>query len=123
MVKRKTGKIFPEHYKQQAIANNISIQTVYSRLERGWDLEKAVNTPPVRKTYIHEAKREDGWIVPSDRPRLKKTMGVNLYQDLEPLFNEALEESGLSRSDFVANAVEQYLLKLWTPKKNLSKIK
>ncbi len=123
MVKRKTSKVFPDDYKEKAIANNISVNTVYSRLERGWDLDKAVTTPPIRKTYIHEAKREDGWVIPSDRPRLKKSMSVSLYQDLEPLFNEALADSGLSCSEFIANAIEQYLLKLWTPKKNLSKIK
>jgi hypothetical protein len=123
MVKRKTSKVFPDDYKEKAIANNISVNTVYSRLERGWDLDKAVTTPPIRKTYIHEAKREDGWVVKSDRPRLKKSMSVSLYQDLEPLFNEALADSGLSCSEFIANAIEQYLLKLWTPKKNLSKIK
>jgi hypothetical protein len=123
MVKRKTSKVFPDDYKEKAIANNISVNTVYSRLERGWDLDKAVTTPPIRKTYIHEAKREDGWVVKSDRPRLKKSMSVSLYQDLEPLFNEALADSGLSCSEFIANAIEQYLLKLWTPKTNLGKIK
>ncbi|WP_373479261.1 hypothetical protein [Geminocystis sp.] len=117
MVKRKTNKIFPNEYREKAIANNIALATVYSRLERGWDLDKAVTTPPIRKTYIHQAKREDGWVVSSDRPRLKKSMSVSLYEDLEPLFNKALADSGLSCSEFIANAIEQYLKKLWTPQK------
>lgn len=116
-MKRKTSKVIPEEYREIAIANNISLQTVYSRLDRQWDLDKAVSTPPLRKTYIHEAKREDGWVVPRDRPRMKKAMGVYFYQDLEPLFLEALQDSGLSCSEFIAQALEGYLLKLWKPSK------
>jgi hypothetical protein len=120
---RKSSKIFPDQYKERAIANGISIQTVYARLQRGWDLEKAVTEKPGTNTYAHKAHREDGWITASERPRLKQCFSTSIYQDLEPTFNKALEESGLSRSEFIANAVEQYLLKLWTPKTNLSKIK
>ncbi len=37
----KVAKILPEEYKQKAIENHISIQTVYKRLRTGWDLERA----------------------------------------------------------------------------------
>ncbi|WPF87340.1 hypothetical protein WEU38_11005 [Cyanobacterium aponinum AL20118] len=113
MVKRKSSKILPDEYREKAIANDVPIPTVYARLQRGWDLEKAVSSPPKKNARIMEAKRDEGWLVPSERPRLKHSYSTNIPEDIEPLFNEALSESGLTRSEFIAHAIEEYLTKLW----------
>jgi hypothetical protein len=125
MSERKHGVVLPDEYRELAIANGISIKTVYARIKRGWEVNKAVTVLPTKITSAHTNKREEGWIVSGNRAK-GSPITFTMYKDSEDLFNEAVNESGLSRSDFVANAVEQYLLKLWkskTPKKNLSKIK
>jgi hypothetical protein len=109
----KVGKLLPEEYKQKAIENNIPIPTVYGRLERNWDLERAVTELP--KNIVKVVREPTGEIKASNRPK-GDVFSVTLYKDLEPLFNQALEESGQSRSVFVADAIEQYLLKLWKPR-------
>ena len=111
----KKGKKLPPEYQEIAIANGLSLSTVYDRLNRGWDLDKAVNTPPTRKTYASSSERIDGSIKATDRPR-GRTITFSTYKDIEPLLNDAIKESGKSKSQFIADAVEQYLLKLWKPK-------
>jgi hypothetical protein len=111
----KKGKKLPPEYQEKAIANGLSLSTVYDRLNRGWDLDKAVNTPPTRKTYASSSERIDGSIKATDRPR-GRTITFSTYKDIEPLLNDAIKESGKSKSQFIADAVEQYLLKLWKPK-------
>jgi hypothetical protein len=121
MSERKHGVILPDEYRELAIANKISIKTVYARIKRGWPVDKAVTSQPQKKTCAHINNRQDGWIMAGNR-RKGSPITFTMYEDSEDLFNEALKESKLTRSDFVANAVEQYLLK-WTPKTNLGKIK
>ncbi len=122
MSELRPGHILPDEYKEKAIANGINIKTVYQRIKRGWEIDKAVTTPPSKTgTSAIYNKRVHGSITAGDRPK-GSPITFTMYKDLEDLFNDALKESKLTRSDFVANAVEQYLLK-WTPKKNLSKIK
>lgn len=47
-VKRKRGHESHGHYPQQAIDNNISLSTYYSRVERGMSKEKASTKPVLR---------------------------------------------------------------------------
>lgn len=110
------GVILPEEYKQKAIANQLSLQTVYARIKRGWELEEAVNTPPKIKTAAHFNKRDkEGNILSGQRPK-GKHRNFTAYADMDKLLNDAIVDSGLSQSDFLAMAVEEYLLKLWKPK-------
>ena len=115
MVNRKVGKKLPPEYHDKAIENKIPLSTVYNRLNRGWDLEKAVTTLPTRKTYASTENREEGVMIPSDRPR-GKSITFNPYQEYEHLLNNAIAESGKSRSEFIADVLEYYLLKVWKPK-------
>ena len=115
MVNRKVGKKLPPEYHDKAIENNIPLSTVYNRLNRGWDLEKAVTTLPTRKTYANTQNREEGVMVPSSRPR-SKSISFSPYKDYEDLLNDAIAKSGKSRSEFIADALEHYLYNVWQPK-------
>jgi hypothetical protein len=115
----KTAVLLPEKYKKIALANNISIQTVYGRLRRGWDVEKAVKVPPDKsKGKSADVPRKEGAIMPSDRPRCSKPISFYFYQDLEKILESAVKSSGLSRSEFISQVVEEYLLK-WQKQKGM----
>jgi hypothetical protein len=103
----KVAKKLPEEYRKKALENNLSLTTVYARISRGWDLEKAVTKTP-SKIYTENNKRIEGEIQKSDRPR-SDLFSIRIYQDNEKLFQEAVKESGKSKSQFVADAVDYYL--------------
>jgi hypothetical protein len=113
----KVGKKLPEEYKLKAIENGISIQTVYGRLQRGWDLEKAVTKKSTKIPLLtrKNSRTETGEYKASKRPK-GRNIGVTIYKDLEPLLNQAIEESGKTKSEFIGDIVEEYLLKSWQPK-------
>lgn len=102
----KVAKKLPEEYKQKAIANNISLQTVYQRLQRGWDLEKAVTKVSHRKDL---KRSEDGTIISGDRPKTTKSYAFCAYQDNQELLEKAIEKSGKSQSVFLADIVDTWL--------------
>jgi hypothetical protein len=109
MSKIRPGIVLPDKYKELAIANRISLKTVYHRIKRGWEIEKAVTTPPSnRGESSRKNGRVHGSIRAGDRPK-GSPITFTMYQDSQDLFNEAVNKSGLSRSGFVANVVEQYL--------------
>ena len=110
----KVAKKLPEEYKEKAIANGISLQTVYQRLQRGWELEKAVTTVSHRKNLY---RSEDGTIISGDRPKTTKTYAFCAYQDNQELLEKAIEQSGKSQSVFFADIIDSWL------KRNKKKIK
>jgi hypothetical protein len=115
----KVGYKLPKPYKEKAIDNGISLQTVYCRLERGWDLERAVTEDPRKnRTPIAAAidsRDEEGNLKSVGRPK-GKLISFTPYRDMEDILNQAIEESGKSRSVFIADAMEEYIGKLWQPK-------
>ena len=115
MVRRKVGKKLPPEYHKLMEENGLSPSTVYDRINRGWDIEKAVTTLPTRKTYANTQNREEGVMIPSSRPR-SKSITFSPYKDYENLLNDAIAESEKSRSEFIADALEHYLYKVWQPK-------
>lgn len=110
----KKAILLPDEYREIAEKNGLSIQTVYSRIKRGWELEKAVTKKPERK--YASPKRKEGMIIARDRPKGDRPISFYFYKDLEDLLEKAITESGLSRSEFLSQALETYLLKLWKPK-------
>ena len=107
----KTAILLPDKYKEKALENGISIQTVYQRIKRGWDLDRAVTQKP--KTPPHLSKgRDEGMIKAGDRPKGSKTYGFVYYKDREEKLDQAIAESGLSISDFMSNIVDEYLDKI-----------
>lgn len=115
----KVGYKLPKKYKEKAIENGISLQTVYCRLERGWDLDRAVSEDPRKnRTPIAAAidsRDEEGNLKSVGRPK-GKIISFTPYRDMEDRLKKAIEESGQSRSVFIADAIEEYLDKLWEPK-------
>lgn len=107
----KTAILLPEEYKEKAIANKISIQTVYQRLKRGWDLERAVTEPPKTPQHLSKLSRDEGMIRSGNRPKGSKTYGFVYYKDREKQLDQAIAESGLSVSDFMSKIVDDYLEK------------
>jgi hypothetical protein len=57
MSKIRPGIVLPDKYKELAIANRISLKTVYHRIKRGWPVDKAVTTPPSNRG---ESSRKNG---------------------------------------------------------------
>ena len=112
----KVGKLLPKEYKEKAIENKIPLPTVYRRLKNGWDLERAVTQQPNSKYIDQFTRTEEGELMPSMRPKTHKVYAFTAYADLEDLLNQAIEESGKLQSVFFADAIEEYLLKLWQPK-------
>lgn len=86
---------------QLAIAdkNGIPKVTIYKRLDRGWEVEKAI-TKPTRK--VKNLKREDGLFVDSGRgERRHFSLPVEWEDDL----TKAIAESGLSEPEWVEQVV------------------
>lgn len=111
----KNPYVLPLEYKQLAIDNGLKIQTVYKRIQKGWDLYRAC-TQKARKppSHLYTAPRVEG-MIQSERPRSKKVT-FNYYDDDADRLDKAIDESGLSASEFTAKAMEEYLDKLWKPK-------
>jgi hypothetical protein len=114
----KVAKLLPEKYKQKAIENNIPIQTVYYRLNKNWDIEKAVTQKP--KQTIKRHRDKEGQII-SERPK-SHLYSFTFYDDKQELLDKAIEESGKTKSQFIADILEEYLIK-WAKKKERIKTK
>ena len=86
---------------QLAIAekNEIPKVTVYKRLDRGWDIEKAI-TKPTRKPG--NTKREDGLFVDAGRGARRY---FSLPVEWENDFERAIANSELSESEWIEQLV------------------
>lgn len=115
MGKRK-GIILTQENKQKAIENGISLKTVYARLSRGWSEERAVSEIPLKTTCHSLPRSKDGSLAPSKIPKGKQR-SIRLYKNMDEDIDKAIAESGLSQSDFVSMAMEEYYHKLWKIKK------
>lgn len=111
----RTAKILTKELKEIAIKNGVSIPTVYGRIRRGWDELEAVNTPPSSSyDFVKNLPRsEDGFLIANIRPKSENSYSFNLYEDDEERFLKAVDDSGLSRSDFIRQCVEYYLDNVW----------
>lgn len=107
--------ILPEEYKERAIVNGISLQTVYARLKRDWSLERACNERPLPESTPASVRlglrEETGMLESTGRPR-GNVISFTPYTETERLLNEAIKESGKSRSVFIADAIEAYVLSI-----------
>lgn len=106
----KTAIKLPDDYKKKALANKISLQTAYARIDRGWSLEDAVTVPPKKTKGSHlKNPRVKGMVTANPRPKGTRVYSFTIYQDLEDKLEQALANSELSNSDFLCKAVEEYL--------------
>lgn len=90
---------------QLAIAENNGIPkvTVYKRLERGWDIEKAINKP-TRKPG--NTKRKDGVFVDAGRGERRH---FSLPQEWDDELEKAIAEAKTSESELLEKAVIDWL--------------
>ncbi len=99
----KMGKITK---KQWAIAkaNQVPRTTVYKRIQRGWDVEKAVGTPPKEQVRHKEGGRFAGKT--KGKPR-----SFRMPVDWDEKMDEAITESGLSEGEWIAIALVNKLMR------------
>jgi hypothetical protein len=101
------GIVLDEKHKQIALKNNISLQTVYARIKRGWNVDRAVSEVP-QKTNVHVLPRSNrGPVLAGEHPK-GKHRSIRLYKYMDNEIDQIIEEMGLNQSDFIAMAVEQY---------------
>ncbi len=107
----KRGIILSEEDKQRAIANNLSLQTVYARISRGWDALKATTTPPKAIALTKLDRLPTGELIPKNKERLGQIRGFQLLEKYDPLLDKLIEDSGLNQSEFVAKVLTEYIEK------------
>jgi hypothetical protein len=100
----KVGKILSAEQKQTALNNGLKLVTVYDRLNRGWDIERAIVEPPKRK-YV--PKRELTGEIKSEGKGKIRSFRVPIELDEE--VDRLIEESGLSASEWAGKAIAEYL--------------
>ena len=109
----KKAKKLPEDKKQIALANGISIQTVYARIKRGWSIDRAIteqvksdNTPI---SAVIGSRQEGGRLKPFAQKAKGKVISFTPYRDDEEELAQLITESGESRSVFLAEVIHQWL--------------
>ena len=93
----------PSEYYERAALIGISNQTLYNRVNRGWDLEAAATTPPDHKK---ESLRRNSRFYGVPRGKVRT---VRMPLELEEVLNEAIASSGLTEMDFLTEIVASYL--------------
>lgn len=93
------SKLLTDEQKAIAENNEIPLVTVYKRLERGWDIEKAI-TKPTRKPG--NIKREDGLFVDAGRGKRRHfSISIKWEDDLE----KAIADSEMSESEWIEQVI------------------
>ena len=93
------SKLLTDQQKTIAEKNDIPLVTVYKRLDRGWDVEKAI-TKPTRKPK--NVKREDGLFVDAGRGARRY---FSLPVEWENDFERAITQSELSESEWIERVI------------------
>ncbi len=93
--------------KALAEKNGIPLSTVYARLRSGWDKRRAITSPSTRKARRPIKRNELGEIV-TDDPKGKMRM-FQVPQRYEEQLEQAIEVSGKSQSEWVADVIMDYL--------------
>ena len=102
----KFGSVLPDDKKEIAIANGIPLTTVYRRLKRDWDMERAITQPP-RKSHIHKLQRRKEGAFKSDRLKSKEMHAFFNYAENEKAFMNMVNESGKNVSNFIADLIDK----------------
>lgn len=93
------SKLLTEEQLAIAEDNGIPKVTVYKRLERGWDVEKAI-AKPTRK--VGNTKRKDGLFVDAGRA---KARFFSLPQEWDDKLTEAIANSGMSENEWLEKTI------------------
>lgn len=95
----RTSKLLTDEQIEIAKKNGIPKVTVYKRLDRGWDVEKAI-TKPTRKPG--NVKREDGLFVDAGRG---ETRFFSLPQEWDEKLQQAIANSEMSEKEWIENTI------------------
>jgi hypothetical protein len=98
---------FSEDDKAIAKENGLSISTVYARLRSGWDKQRAITEQPAKNSFSKLPRDSNGELFTLD-PK-GKTRSYQLPIRIEPEFESAIAASGISASDWIAQAVSEKL--------------
>ncbi len=95
----KVAKLLPPEKVAIAERNNIPLTTVYKRLKRGWDLEKAITQPPRES---NRKRSEEGEFIGSGKG---KPRCFTLPLEWDEKLEKAIADSELNQSEWVAQVV------------------
>ncbi|MDY6901034.1 MAG: hypothetical protein SWZ49_23575 [Cyanobacteriota bacterium] len=95
----RASKLLTDEQKAIAEENGIPLVTVYKRLDRDWDVEKAI-TKPTRKPG--NVKRKDGLFVDAGRA---KARFFSLPVEWDEKLTQAIAESELSESEWIEQTI------------------
>ena len=98
--------VLTEESKAIATENGVPHSTVYARLKRGWDLEKAVTEKP--RAFSYYGRDEHGSNIGKG---LGKSRSIRFDQELDEAIDAAIAESGKTQSEFLADLVLPALMK------------
>lgn len=96
----KVGKILSAEQKAIALSNNLSLQTVYLRLSRGWDIDRAVSEAPRNKYQV--SRGESGEILSEGKGKIRS---FRVPAEIDSEVDRLIAESGLSQSEWAGSAV------------------
>jgi hypothetical protein len=102
----KIAKILPPDRLAIAEKNGIPLTTVYKRLQRGWDVDKAITEPP------RESKRkrdDEGQFIGVGKG---KPRSFTLPKEWDEKLDKAISLSNLSPSECVAQLIVNELKKM-----------
>ena len=97
------SKLLTDEQLAIAESNEIPKVTVYKRLDRGWDIEKAI-TKPTRK--VGNTKRKDGLFVDAGRG---ETRFFSLPQEWDDKLKDAIADSELNEKEWIERAIIEKL--------------
>jgi hypothetical protein len=99
--------ILSDEKKAIALGNGLSLQTVYARLNRGWDVDKAISTKPMATPFT-ELERSPTGEIKSDNPKgILRTFSI--HKQLDDKLDQLIEASGMNQSSFIGKIVEDYI--------------
>lgn len=106
----KVAKLLPPEDAAIAEKNGIPLVTVYKRLQRGWDVEKAITKPTRSKG--NQARDDRGEYQPkSETGKKGKIWSFAMPEEFDPMLSSAIADSELTQTDFLTEIVTKELRK------------
>ena len=100
------SKLLTDEQKRIAQNNNIPLVTVYKRLKRGWDINKAI-TKQTRKAG--NIKRENGLFIDAGRGKRRY---FSICAEWDDILDKAIAESGIDETEWIEQTIIEKLKSL-----------
>lgn len=97
----KVGKKVPPDKMAIADANGIPRSTLYTRLSKGWNIDRAISEPP-RKKAVNLERNEEGVFVSAGKGKARH---FSLPEELDEKLDKAIAKSGLAPSQWIEETV------------------